>query len=81
MPAQQHAHSLTTALGTTETPSSCLCEAGLLRRDILAGRVCGRRPALAHALVDVLHEGVADLRAAFGLVDALQDGCHLGLPY
>lgn len=81
MPTQQHTHRLPTALRTTETPTPRLRETGLLRGDVLAGRVRRSGSSLRHALVDVLHQGVADLGAAFGLVDALQDGRHFRLPY
>jgi len=61
MPAQQHAHSLSTTLSTAKAPTTNLCETALLRRRILSSRKPRLRLSLAHALVDVLHESVADL--------------------
>jgi hypothetical protein len=81
MPAQQHTHSLSTALRTTKTPTSNLCETSLLRRKTFTRRCSTSRLTLAHALVEVLHKSVADLRTALRLVDALQDGRHFRLPY
>ena len=81
MPTQQHTHSLSTALRTTKTPTSNLCETSLLRRKTFTRRCSTSRLTLAHALVEVLHKSVADLRTALRLVDALQDGRHFRLPY
>jgi hypothetical protein len=76
MPAQEHTHSLSTTLSATKASSTNLRETRLLRRGRLATCrcVCRFRLTLAHALVEVL-------RAAFGLVNALQDGRHFRLPY
>ena len=85
MPTQQHTHSLSASLSTTKAPPTHLTESGCLRRDVSttarSTRV-GRRPrcTLRHALVKVLHERIADLRAAFGLIHSLEYRCHFGLP-
>lgn len=79
MPTKQHAHRLPTALITSETPATHLRESRLLRRHVLPCRT--RRRTLRHALIQVLHQRIAQLAAILGLVKSLEQGRHIGLPY
>lgn len=77
MPAKQHTHRMALPF-STPNPAPDLREARLLRRDVLRLRSC-RWSTLRHALVQILHERVAELCAGGRRVEALEQGRHFGL--
>lgn len=79
MPTKQHTHRLPTTLITPKTPATHLREPRLLRRHVLPCRT--RRRTLRHALIQILHQRIAQLAAILRLVESLKQGRHVGLPY
>lgn len=85
MPTKQHTHPLPPTLSASKTPPPNLTKPRTLRRNIPRTRRirrCSsrRRRTLRHTFIQILHQRIADLAPAIGLVHSLQDGRHFGLP-